>query len=46
MATKTADAVKRETVDERIERLVAEAPPLSDEVCARLRQLLQPVVTR
>lgn len=44
MPTKTEG--RKLTAEERIEQLVAEAPPLSDEVCARIRQWLQPVVTR
>lgn len=47
MPTKTeAKTVTGETVDERIQRLVDEAPPLSDEVFATLRRILRPVVTQ
>lgn len=44
MKTLTSNPPATETVHERIQRLVDEAPPLSDEVCARLRELLLPVV--
>lgn len=44
MATKTDERTL--TVDERVQLLVDAAPPLSDELCARLRELLRPVVTR
>lgn len=44
MATKTEE--RKLTVDERIQELVDAAPPLSDELCARLRELLQPVAVR